>query len=650
MAHHDTRYQIALFSAFLGAVALVVAVFESASEAALFLIALGLFALPGLPLARRFFSGIESWLAGAALGFLMSSLAASLLHRFQLAAPLYVLAVPIVLSLGSALVAPRIKLRALRCEPDEKELLWTSATAFVVLGIVSIPFLTVGAATPSGIAFRAYFSADLMTHLSVIAELQKGEFPLTNPFYSGSSLGYYWLFFVFPAAVGALTDNQAALLSLYVAGGFLFGALLFATARRIGLPSSRAFLATSVALTAASYEGLLVLLRKESFTDINVDALSRWAFHLTSLDGLHRSLLYTPQHLFSYSLLLVLLLLVMRRVPLDRATATVCGFLLGGMAGTSIVTAMLAGPWLVLVFFLRRRSARSFLGVAAWTTTTALSLLAWFVALGFFGDAGGALVLRVPAWQELVSLLALDAGALVLLLALRRRPRSVLEGEIALLAGMALVAILFLDLEGYEGVWMAWRAGSVLLVCLAILAAATLESGIRPLHGLIVVPALLTIVLDVYNAQDVANRRMSPGEFRWTTTVSLAEWEALRFLRDETARDAIIQWDVRARELGEWAFIPAIAERRMAVGFPIFLLDLRKYRVRERRHARPIFGSGDAEEAHLQAVALGIDYLFIGRAEVSLRGDALRGLFQSPNHFRAVFENAEVTLLEVLAP
>ena len=48
MAHHDTRYQIALFSAFLGAVALVVAIFESASEAALFLIALGLFALPGL--------------------------------------------------------------------------------------------------------------------------------------------------------------------------------------------------------------------------------------------------------------------------------------------------------------------------------------------------------------------------------------------------------------------------------------------------------------------------------------------------------------------------------------------------------------------------------------------------------------------------
>ena len=214
-----------------------------------------------------------------------------------------------------------------------------------------------------------------------------------------------------------------------------------------------------MALTAASYEGLLALLRNEPFTDINVDALSRWAFHLTSLDGLHRALLYTPQHLFSYSLLLVMLLLVMRRVPLDRATATVCGLLLGGMAGTSIVTAMLAGPWLVLVLFLRRRSARSFLGLAAWTTTTALTLLAWFVALGFFGGAGGALILRVPAWPELFSVLALDAGALMLLVALRRRPRSAFEGETALLAGLALFAILFLDLEGYEGVWMAWRAG-----------------------------------------------------------------------------------------------------------------------------------------------------------------------------------------------
>jgi hypothetical protein len=648
MAHHDTRDKIALLSAVLGVFVLVAALFGSLSDALLFLLALGLFASPGLPIARRWFSGIESWLVGAALGFLSSSLAASLLHRLQLASPLAVLATPTVLFLVATVIAPHIELRVRAGEPERGERLWAIATAFIVLAIVAIPFLKVGATTPSGIAFRAYFSADLMTHLSVVAELQKGGFPLVNPFYAGSSLGYYWLFFTFPAAFGALAGNQATLLSVYLTGGVLFGALLFAVMRRVGLPSSRAFIATAIALTAASYEGLLALLRHEPFTDINVDALARWAFQWTSLDGLHRSLLYTPQHLFSYSLLLVLLLLVIRREPSDRTTAVFSGSLLGGMAGTSIVTAMLAGPWLVWVLFWRRRNWRSFLGLAFWTTSSALALLVWFVLLGYFGEAGSALTFRVPAWPELVSVLGLDAGALFLLAASRRGRRSSLEWEVMLLAGLALVAVLFLDLRGYEGVWMAWRAGSVLLLSLAILAAAALRTGLRPLHGIIVVPALLTVVLDVHNAQDIGNRRMSAGNFRWTTTVSADEWQALRFLREETAEDAVVQWDVRARDLGEWAIIPALAERRMAVGFPIFLLDLRKYRVRERRHVTPIFASGDAERAHREAVDLGIDYLFIGRAEVNARGARLRPLFESPHRFRKVFQNAEVTLLEVL--
>jgi hypothetical protein len=388
----------------------------------------------------------------------------------------------------------------------------------------------------------------------------------------------------------------------------------------------------------------------ESWTQVNLDAFSRWVLGLVSLDGLHRSILYTPQHLFSYSLLVLLIVLVTRGEPRDRRTAVLAGALLGGMAGTSIVTAMLAGPWLLLVIGLRSASLRRFVELSIWTAVPALVLLAWYVVLGFFGDAGGVLALRSPRLMELPAVLLIEAGALFFLLMLRIGKKRLERRDFELLAlsAASLAAVLLLDIEGYEGVWMAWRAGSVLLVTLALLAVPAFGGRIGLAHAAVLLPALATSVLDVFNAQDITNRSLSPGEFRWTTVVSGDEWEALAWIRRETPETAVVQWDVRARELGEWAFLPAIAERRMAVGTPIFLLDRGKYRVRERRQVRPIFGAATATDAHRLARELGIDYLFVGARELQVRREGLRKLFESKLLFRIVFARGSVTVLEVL--
>lgn len=568
----------------------------------------------------------------------MSSLAASVLYRFELASPTAVLVASFVLSvLGSAARGDRA--------PSERGAVWLVAALAAASAIVALPLVNVGATVADGAAYRAYFSADLMTHLSVVAELQKGEFPLTNPFYAGGSLGYYWLFFVFPATFGALATNESTLLVVYLASGLLFTGLLFVAARRLELSPARAFAATLIIIGAVSFEGVVALVRDEPWTDVNVDALSRWAFELVSLDGLHRGLLYTPQHLFSYSLLLILIVLVARGEPKDRWGAVLSGVLLGGMAGTSIVTAMLAGPWLVLVLWSRRHDI-PFWRTATLATSISLVFLAWYVALGFFGDAGGAMTVRIPRAMELPSILWLDAGALTVLALSRLRRPLELDVELLFLAALALFAVLFLDLRGYEGVWMAWRAGSVFLVAFGLVAIRDL----RWAHAIVVLPALLTLVLDVYNASDVTNRRASPGGFPWTTVVSTDEHAALAWIRDETAADAIVQWDVRARELGEWALVPALGERRMAVGFPIFLLDLQKYRMRERRQVRPIFISRDAAEGHRLARELGIDYIIVGAQELRVRGELVRPLFEAEDRFRVVFERGETTVLEVVAP
>ena len=86
----------------------------------------------------------------------------------------------------------------------------------------------------------------------------------------------------------------------------------------------------------------------------------------------------------------------------------------------------------------------------------------------------------------------------------------------------------------------------------------------------------------------------------------------------------------------------------MAVGFPIFLLEGEKYRIRERRHVRPIFTSGDPIEAHRRAVVMGIDYLVVGRRELEVRGERVRGLWSARDGFEPVYESRDVTVFQVL--
>ncbi len=655
MAHHDPSAKIAGSRSFeraaTGAVLVIafvlsVLLFGSIGKAALYALSLVVFAAPGIPLAKRFFDGPFGILAGAALGYFASSLAAGFLARFGALTPGAMVAASIGLFVASRAASSFISQRT-RGESAPSGYL--AAALLLPLLMTAVPFSKVGASVDGGVAYRAYFSADLMTHLSVVAELQKGGYPLSNPFYAGESLHYYWLFFAHPAVFGSSGANQGALLSLYLASGMLFTGLFFGAARELALSPARAFLSTSVTLLAVSYEGALTLLDAGSFRDTNVDAFGRWVLGLVSLDGLHRSVLYTPQHLFSYSLLVVLLVLLLRGEPRDRPGSLLLGALLGGMAGASIVTAMLAGPWTVAVLFFRAKPFRRFLELSLWTGAPALLCLVGYLALGFFGDAGSALTLRSPRWPELFSVLLLDSGALLALSLFRcgsgfRR----FDREIGGLALLSLLAILFLDLKGYEGIWMAWRAGSVLLITLGFFAAPALGSTLGARHALVLLPATLTAALDLVNAQDVSNRSLSPGDFRWTTVVSRDEWDALRWIREETKEDSLVQWDVRARELGEWALLPAIGERRMAVGSPIFLLDLRKYRVRERREVRPIFASGDPLEAHGLATGLGVDYLFLGTREIETRGERLRKLFESEALFRTVYSNPGVTILAVV--
>jgi hypothetical protein len=87
-----------------------------------------------------------------------------------------------------------------------------------------------------------------------------------------------------------------------------------------------------------------------------------------------------------------------------------------------------------------------------------------------------------------------------------------------------------------------------------------------------------TVAIDLYNTQDVTNRQMVTG-FRWTLVLSNDDLEAFRWIKTRTAPSTIFQVNPMARDSETWAYLPAFAERRMAIGLPISMVPLRKYEV-----------------------------------------------------------------------
>ena len=163
---------------------------------------------------------------------------------------------------------------------------------------------------------------------------------------------------------------------------------------------------------------------------------------------------------------------------------------------------------------------------------------------------------------------------------------------------------------------------------------------------LLIVIGLPTTVIDSYNAQDIGNRRMGPG-FRWTITLTPGEQEAYRWIRTQTARDAIVQMDPIAHGRETWSQLPTFAERRMAAARPISLMDIPDYAERSRK-AHNIYAERRADIAARLARELGIDYIFIGPAEQKRNpAGALAKFGTRDDLFQLVFDNGTNRIYEI---
>jgi uncharacterized membrane protein len=205
-------------------------------------------------------------------------------------------------------------------------------------------------------------------------------------------------------------------------------------------------------------------------------------------------------------------------------------------------------------------------------------------------------------------------------------------------------------------VWVGWRAGHLLLIAFAVLSAAAASAAWqrRSRRALLVIvgtalvlPALPTVAIDVFNAQDITNREQGP-EFPWTLVITPGEREALDWVRTETPPTAVVQVEPNVRGAKHWSYIGAFAERRAVAGLPGSMIPMKPYRMAADDLYRGVFRGRNASDSHRMARFLGVDYLFVGLPERRAYPDVIHHIANTPELFSIVFKNDAVTIFRVL--
>jgi hypothetical protein len=636
------------------------------------------FALPGVASVRRASrsGGLFAIVIGAVWGYAASCLVLLGLWvaGFRSEA-LLLIAAPI---LAFAIVLPLARRVDLSLPtPDRRDLLVLLLLLLLVPLLVGRPYARVGELTPDGRTYRAYFTADFIWRMAVTAEVAKGDVPPRNQFFLGDDLRYYWLPDLLPAveyrAVGRTLRLEQVLLTHGLVVDALFIAFLFAFARHWTSNATAAGLGVAAAVLFSSFEGAERIL---AFTRegvdygylrmLNIDAITRWVYGSLPVDGLQRVLFWQPQHAMGYALGFSALLIVCQPIPpsTSRTAATMglAGVLLATALFFSSFSAIMLGCIVGCVAAVRFAAARRWKEMAAGAIAAAVPIgAAALVALKLhYVDRGESIVrlLVNPAAMKHPWLsIFLSFGPLLPAVVAgtwlgARSGRGVRLAPLWAAIGVSFLFYFFVDVRDHQYVYVGWRAGHILFIAFVPLTAVALQElwrrGTRTrvitvcIGLLLAAAAAPTLAVDVYNAQDTANREQGPG-FPWTLVLTPDELDALEWIRRSTPAGAIIQVEPYVRGRTTWAYLPAFAERRMAAGLPTSMVPLDKYEAASAR-VREIYVSRDARETYRAAVELRIEYLVVGPPERGAYPSFERMLDERPELFRRVFKNGSMTI------
>jgi hypothetical protein len=652
----------------------------------LFAAAFATFTLPGWPLARWLAGRRTGWLFVAPLALVLGYAAGVtiflLLRLAGVALPLVVAAACVAVTAALAMGLPATDDPLLDVPALDRSDAAALGALLVAVGLVVAPvFAHVGLPTPAGLAYRAYFIADLFAHMSVTAELAKGLTPPLNPYFPTEPLPYYWSFFSFPSLFAGLQPNLAVdrgilLTDLTLAGAY--AATWYVILRTAGLSPWASATAWILVVLASSFEGSFFLAeptRHGPWTDfryLNVDGLTRWRWDLPPVDGMHRLFWYTPQHGLAVTLGTLALLVA---ASARAAARPVRGVVEGWLLAVALACSSFNGLLLVATYALvetGRLVAGGLRGAGPWLVGRAIAAgvvlagLALMFGIGIIGHDAGAVILR---WNPHFlrgpwAFLGLTFGAPLVLAPFgvrtlwTRAPRF--AAGLAALAVVSIAVFLYVDVRGHENTYVSFRTGQFLFVVLAAGTAAAIDAArawprarrvaFATLAVVATAAALPTVALDAYNAQDVTNVEKSVGGFPWTVHVTPAHQAAAAWTRAHLSTHAVLQMDPITHGRATWALLPAFAERRVGVGLALFEPNPRRFD-RPMADVRRIFSAGDTATAFAMCVQYGITDVWVGPEERAAYGDAAADKFLAdPAHFAPLYAAGGVAIYRVRLP
>ena len=637
-----------------------------------------LFVVPGVWLVRRIAGAAGGWLMPIAFGPLAGQALGSVaLTALWAAGGRGLWTIPAAALVVAVLIVParRLEGRWRFPRPDPGDALALLLLLLMVPLIVGLPFSKVGKPVAGGVAYRSYFTADYVWRRAVVAEIAKGDFLPANPYYVGDTMHYYWLPHVLSGveyrAVQGRIDLDQLLLMRSVFIDVFFVALLYGFARLFVGPWAAAAGIAAVTF-CSSFEGLCAILVYNrdgvpltQLRNLNIDAVSRWFYEGMPIDGMPRLLMYQPHHQLGYAMgLLGLSAVGLRARRSDGAAFGVAGILLGLSTLVSSFAGLMftgAAALYEAVSVVRAQEWRRGI-VHALAAAVPLGVTVALVLLFQYVDSAGSVIqfglnpmsTHQVAWVTFISIgpvvLIGAAGACV---AWQRRQQDVIL--IGALIATSLIFYFLIDVRDHQNVYVGWRFGHLLFMVTPVLFAVlfehirTLPAAWRYLAAVtvavILVAALPTTAIDLYNTQDTDNRNERPGG-HWTTVMTPEDLQLFDWLKTNTTPDAIVQVDPLVRDNETWYYLPAFAERRMSVGLPISMVPLAKYEQGSKRMAD--LYNADARTAYDALVRNHVEYVIVGPPERKAHPEAEKNFDSIPNLMPLVLRNANISVYKVI--
>ena len=641
------------------------------------LVTQALFIVPGI-LILRTIAPRQGWLPIAAFGPLVGQalgcFVMTLLWVGGGRGPWLFVATPLIVAI---LVWPATRLQGRwtlpSTEPGDRTAI--ALLLILVVLIVGLPFAHVGEMTPDGQAYRAYFTADYVWRRAVVIELAKGASPLpVNQFFDGDVMRYYWMPHILDgvqyrfAQAWASLDELLLIRSLAINAFFV--TFLYGMVRMFRVRPWAAAIGVAFVILSTSFEGLYALFDFSSHNipisqvrTLNIDALSRWYFQGMPIDGLQRVLFYQPHHIVGYTMGLLGLVALANRVrPVDGVAFAISGVCLGlsiAISSFAGLMATVAAMLFELAGLLRSFDMRRGVIHAISAGIPLGAAVAPAVRLGYVDRSGPVVefIVNPVSVHRFAMMTLLSCGPILIVTALAIPAIRAERRGLAVFGALAVTSIafyFFVNVRDHGNVYTGWRVGHFLFMSAAAVIGVLVEhvakskSAAQPFQLALLAVAFLgglpTTIIDIYNTQDITNFTDAPAG-KMTLLLRPDELEAFDWIRKNTLPDARFQVDPVARGQETWAYLPAFAERRMAIGLPISMVPLAKYE----RGSEAIAQMFQEEPlaAYERAVKARINYVFIGPPERAAHPGVEDRFNSIPNQMPLAWKNGTISIYEV---